>query len=360
MAEGAGDKKHDASPYRRQKAREEGQIARSQDLGSALVLLCVVVVLGWYGPSLLRTLADIMTACLQRQLFWTASTRSSSQLINASFLQCLYGVLPVMLCACAVVIINSWMQVGFLFLPDKLKIDWKRVDPFSGVQRLFQLPNIARIGFGIVKIALVTIVIATGIWGRWDEILGSPKFTAGEVGTLIWNMTLDMCMRTAGVLLVLAIFDYGFQWWKLEQDLKMTDEEMREEVKMMNGDPQIAAKRRAFQRQLMLNRIQSTVPKADVVITNPTELAIAIQFDPKRMPAPVVLAKGAGEVAARIRKVALEHGVPVVERKPLAQALYKSVDIGQVVPVDQYKAVAEVLRYVYQLQGKPIPGLDDK
>ena len=123
----------------------------------------------------------------------------------------------------------------------------------------------------------------------------------------------------------------------------------------MNGDPQVAARRRAVQRQLLVNRIQSSVPKADVVITNPTELAIAIQFDPKTMPAPIVVAKGAGTVAARIRKMALEKGIPVLERKPLAQALFKSVEIGRPIPVEQYTAVAEVLRYVYQLQGKKLP-----
>ena len=358
MADSAGDKKHDATPYRRQKAREQGQIARSQDLGSALVLLCAVMILGWWGPTVLRTLADIMVASMTSTNYWTTSSRSASGLINMSFLQCLYAVLPIMLSVCAVVLANNWLQIGFLFLPEKLNLDWSRVNPLSGLQRLFALPNIARIGFGLLKIGLVVAVISLGIWGRWDVILGAHQLTAGEVGGLIWSTTLDMCMRTAGVLLILAIFDYGFQWWKIEQDLKMTDDEMRDEMKMMNGDPQMAARRRAFQRQLMMNRIQSTVPKADVVITNPTELAIAIQFDPKTMPAPIVLAKGAGEVAARIRKIALEHGVPIVERKPLAQALYKTVDIGQIVPVDQYKAVAEVLRYVYQLQGKKIPGLD--
>jgi flagellar biosynthetic protein FlhB len=255
-------------------------------------------------------------------------------------------------------LVNNWFQLGFLFLPEKLTLDWKRVDPLSGAKRLVALPNVARLGFGLLKIALVAMVLSLGLWGRWDVIMGAQTLTAGEIGELVWSTTLDMCMRTALVLLLLAILDYGFQWWKMEQDLKMTDEELREEMKMMNGDPQIMARRRAVQRQLMLNRMQTAVPTADVVITNPTELAIAIQFDPQTMPAPVVVAKGAGHVAARIRKIALEAGVPIVERKPLAQALFKSVDIGQPIPVEQYSAVAEVLRYIYQLQGKKLPSLD--
>jgi flagellar biosynthetic protein FlhB len=227
----------------------------------------------------------------------------------------------------------------------------------SGIKRLFDLPNFARLGFGLLKIGLVTLVIVAGLAARWDVILGAHTLTAGEIGALVWNTTMDMCLRAAIVLFLLAVLDYGFQWWKLEQDLKMTDEEVREEMKMMNGDPQIAARRRQVQRQLAMSRMQNAVPQADVVITNPTELAIAIRFDPETMPAPIVLAKGAGHVAARIRKVALANGIPVVERKPLAQALFKNVEIGQIVPVEQYAAVAEVLRYVYQLQGKKLPTL---
>ncbi|MGN6543466.1 MAG: EscU/YscU/HrcU family type III secretion system export apparatus switch protein, partial [Aureliella sp.] len=225
------------------------------------------------------------------------------------------------------------------------------------IKRIFSLRNVTRLGFGIAKIALVGSVAGIGLWGRWELILGSASLNAIDVGQVVWSTTIDMCLRTAIVLLVLAVLDYGFQRWRHEEDLKMTDEEFREEMKMMNGDPQVAARRRAVQRQLLVNRIQSSIPKADVVITNPTELAIAIQFDPKTMPAPIVLAKGAGTVAARIRKIALENGIPVLERKPLAQALFKSVDIGRPIPVEQYTAVAEVLRYVYQLQGKKLPDI---
>jgi flagellar biosynthetic protein FlhB len=156
------------------------------------------------------------------------------------------------------------------------------------------------------------------------------------------------------LLVLLAILDYGVQRWKFEQDLRMTHQEVREEMRNVQGDPQIVARRRAIQRQMVLNRISASVPKADVIVTNPTELSIAIQYDPKEMAAPIVVAKGAGVLAQRIRRLALENNIPVVERKPLAQLLYKEVDVGRAVPTESYAAVAEVLAYVYQLQGKKL------
>jgi flagellar biosynthetic protein FlhB len=274
LADSAGEKKHDATPYRRQKAREKGQVARSQDLGSALVLLLAVVVLGWWGPQVGVSVAEIMKSSFTRVDYWQMDTRSAAGLVAVSMQECLWALLPIMLSVCGIILVNNWFQLGFLFLPEKLTLDWKRVDPLSGAKRLVALPNVARLGFGLLKIALVAMVLSLGLWGRWDVIMGAQTLTAGEIGELVWSTTLDMCMRTALVLLLLAILDYGFQWWKMEQDLKMTDEELREEMKMMNGDPQIMARRRAVQRQLMLNRMQTAVPTADVVITNPTELAI--------------------------------------------------------------------------------------
>ncbi len=159
---------------------------------------------------------------------------------------------------------------------------------------------------------------------------------------------------------MLAVLDYGFQWWKHERDLRMTTQEIREEMKNLEANPQMVARRKQVQRQLALHRISAAVPKADAVITNPTELAIAIQYDPEKMAAPIVVAKGAGLLAAQIRKLALEHGIPILERKPLAQALYREVEIDHPIPQDRYAAVAEVLAYVYQLKGKKIPTPDRK
>jgi flagellar biosynthetic protein FlhB len=252
-------------------------------------------------------------------------------------------------------ILSSVFQVGLLWIPDRLMPDIGRVNPMAGMKRIFSLSGAARLGFGLVKVLIVSIVAGVVIWRRWDDVLRASGLDVGQLGGFLVDISLQTTLWVGFALLLLAIIDYGLQRWKFEQDLRMTHQEVRDEMKNLQGDPQIVARRRQIQRQMALNRISSSVPKADVVITNPTELAVAVQYDPEEMAAPVVVAKGAGVLAQRIRRLALENNVPVVERKPLAQLLYKEVDIGKPVPTDSYAAVAEVLAYVYQLKGKKLP-----
>ena len=246
-------------------------------------------------------------------------------------------------------------QVGFLFLPDKLSADISRINPLQGLKRIFSIANAAKLGFGIFKVGIVSAIAAWAVWGELYQILRLGGLEVGEIAAYIIKISLSTCFKIGIALFVLAIIDYVFQRWKQEQDLRMTTQEVREEMKSLQGDPQIQARRKAVQRQLVLNRIGSSVPKADVVVTNPTELAIAIRYDHESMDAPVVQAKGAGVVAQRIRRIALENNIPVIERKDLARALYKHVEIGKPIPSGQYAAMAEVLRYVYQLKGKKLP-----
>jgi flagellar biosynthesis protein FlhB len=201
----------------------------------------------------------------------------------------------------------------------------------------------------------VSLVAFWSLYHRREEILAVAGMDLAQIAAFIVDITLWTSLKIGIALAVLAALDYGYQRWKQEQDLRMTHQEVREEMRNLQGDPQVIARRRQVQRQLALHRISSTVPKADVVVTNPTELAVAIQYDAATMAAPIVLAKGAGAVAAKIRRIALENGVPVLERKPLAQALYKDVDINRPIPDKLYSAVAELLAYVYQLKGKTLP-----
>jgi flagellar biosynthetic protein FlhB len=246
------------------------------------------------------------------------------------------------------------LQTGFLFLPQKLAFDFSRVNPLSGFQRIFSLANAVRLVFGVIKIAIVATVAYACLWAERDQIAGLSELPVSQIAPYVVQISLWTCLKIGAALVLLALLDYGYQWWKHEQDLRMTTHEMREEIKTQQGDPQIVARRRAVQRQLVLNRIGTAVPKADVVVTNPTELAIALQYDIETMSAPLVVAKGAGAVAQRIRRLALEHNIPVVERKELARALYKQVEVGRPIPPEQYAAMAEVLRYVYELQGRSL------
>jgi flagellar biosynthetic protein FlhB len=209
-------------------------------------------------------------------------------------------------------------QVGLLFLPQKLAPDWSRIDPLKGAQRLFSLTNLVRLGFGLFKIAVVSAVAVWCVLDHYDQIMALCAHDVREIGVAAFDIMMGTCLKIGIALLILAIFDYGYQRWKHEQDLRMTLQEVREEYKTLQGDPHMAARRRQVQRQLVMNRLHASVPKADVVVTNPTELAVAIQYDPATMEAPIVVAKGAGVLAQRIRRLALEHNIPILERKPLA------------------------------------------
>lgn len=359
MADQAGDKKHPATEQRRQKARDEGNVAKSSDLGSAVLLLIGIILLDTTGPELLRFMVSSIRSALDQGSELFTDTRTSVldfvRVASAAGL----ALLPLLAGLMLTSIVVHFAQVGPLWLPNKLNMDISRIDPLKGFQRLLSLTNFTRLGFGLFKIAVVTGILIVGIWTRWDFILSLGATDIASVGSFVWETMIDLSRNVAIGLVVLAIADYGFQRWKYEQDLRMTDEELREELKMSQGDPQVKSRRRRIAREISQQRIATEVPKADVVVTNPTELAIALQYDPDTMRAPIVLAKGADLVAARIRKIALANGVPIVERKPLAQALYREVDVGEPIPSQEYTAVAEVLKYVYQIKGKSMDDLTD-
>ena len=353
----SGDKKHEATDYRRQKAREEGNVARSQDLSSAALLLVGVLLLDFTGPMMFQLLTKLVSEALSSPVDLSIDARTGILSFVTLVSKGGMSLLPLMGGVFVTSLIVHYAQVGPLWLPDKLGMDINRINPIQGFQRLFTIVNVSRLGFGLIKIGLVAGILLMGVWSRWGPILALGSANIETVGQFTWTTMIELCRNVAAALLILSAIDYGFQRWKYEQDLMMTDEELREEMKMMQGDPQIKSRRRKVQRDIAAQRLQADVPKADVIVTNPTELAIALRYDPLTMKAPIVVAKGASLVAARIRKIALEHGIPIVERKPLAQALFKQVEIGHPIPITEYAAVAEVLKYVYQVQGRSVADL---
>jgi flagellar biosynthetic protein FlhB len=356
MPDQNGEKSQDPTPHRRQEARKQGQVARSQDLGSALLLVVALLVLLMFGGQVV----DFLAGYTRRHLGGEPWLRADADFVVAqwnSTLSDLAGcLLPVLGLILLAGVAAHMAQVGILFVPDRLAPDLSRIDPLKGLGRMFSLSSLARLAFGIFKILVIAGVTFACLYNEYDTILGLTAMDVPQIAKYLIEILLWTSLKIGLALLVLALVDYTFQRWKHEQDLKMTPQEIREEMKNLEGNPQVIARRRAVQRQLAMSRLSSAVPKADVVITNPTELAVAIRYEPAEMAAPIVVAKGAGLIAQRIRKLALENGIPVVEKKPLAQALYREVEIDRPIPHDKYAAVAEVLAYVYQLKGKNIPG----
>lgn len=350
-----GEKSQEPTQYRRQQAREHGQVARSQDLGSSALLLGSLVAILWLGGSVANTLGNLTQNYLGGDAWLETDVASITAEFAGLASTLAWAVLPLLCVMLVIAVAANVAQLGLLFLPEKLMPDITRIDPLRGFQRVFSLASVVRLFFGLIKVVLVGAVAYACLAGELSNLLALVGLELPQIGQSISESLLWTGIKIASALLLLALFDYGFQWWRQEQDMRMTTQEVREEMKNLQGDPQIAARRRAVQRQLILNRLGTTVPKADVVITNPTELAIAVQYEPETMAAPVVVAKGAGLLAQRIRKLALENGIPIVEKKPLAQALYKEVEVNEPIPAKMYAAVAEVLAYVYQLKGKTMP-----
>ncbi|OHB78610.1 MAG: flagellar biosynthesis protein FlhB [Planctomycetes bacterium RBG_16_64_10] len=354
MAETSGEKSYEATPHRRQEARKKGQVATSQDLASATLLIAGVVVLMLLGRTVMEAIARLMVHQLGGAAWLTADVAFFCQQWSLVLAQMAGSLVPIFGLLLLSGLAVGLLQVGFLFVPERVAPDISRVDPLQGLQRLLSLTALMRLGFGLFKVVVIAVVAFLSLYNRWADMLATSEQEPAQIAWLVTDITLWTCLKIGIVLFLLAVLDYGYQRWKYERDLRMTQQEIREEMKDYQGDPQTLARRRAVQRQLVLNRLSNTVPKADVVITNPTELAVAIRYVPAEMAAPVVVAKGAGHLAQRIRRLALEHHIPIVEKKPLAQALYREVDVNQPIPHSAYAAVAEVLAYVYQLKGRQV------
>lgn len=354
MPDYSGDKSQEPTPHRRQKAREEGSVARSHDLGSAMLLLVGLGVLWMSGAALIDFLAAYGRRQLGGEAWLEAEPAFAVAHCSGMLSQLARHMLPILGLMLAGAVVVNLGQVGFFFLPAKLGLDISRIDPLAGARRMFSLDSVARLAFAILKLAIIGGVAYASVYRDFPQVLALGSLPLPEIAVSVWQLVFWTGLKIGLALLVLAVLDYGYQYWRHEQDLRMTPQEVREEMRNLEGDPQVAARRRAVQKQLVTNRLSQAVPKADVVVTNPTELAVAIQYDPDHMAAPIVVAKGAGLLAQQIRRLALEHGIPILERKPLAQALYREVQLNRPIPQDKYAVVAEVLAYVYHLKGKKI------
>jgi flagellar biosynthetic protein FlhB len=355
MSEDLGERTEDATPKKRREAREEGNIARSNDAANAILLLGAILVLASSMKPFLGTLAALLEKSLAGDAIGSGiRVEEIAPLVIPMAVEGAWAALPVIVGATAIAILAHLWQVGFLITTKPLEPKFERLDPTKGFGRIFGAQGAIKTAMDVLKVALVG-------WIAWSLAVGVlPQIVAlPELGVLrgfeeIGAIGLNLAVQIGSALLVLGLADYGIQWFKHERDLRMTKQQVKEEFKESDGNPEVKRRRMQIARQLAMQRLQTSVPKADVIVTNPEHISVAIQYDPTTMQAPRIVAMGADNLAMRIRQIATKHGIPIVERKPLARALYANAKVGQEIPADHYKAVAEILAYVYQLKGKAV------
>lgn len=262
------------------------------------------------------------------------------------------SIAPVFGIALIAALILAYSQVGFLFTVETLKFKFERINPFSGIKRMFSLRSVVELLKSLFKVILLLLIVYWYLRGEAGTLLTIMNMDVFNAFLYICGTAFNVALRICIVLVILGIIDFLYQWWEFEKSLKMSKEEIKEEYKQIEGNPEIKSKIKQKQRQISMRRMLNDVPKADVVITNPTHFAVAVRYDIKIANAPIVVAKGQDYMAKRIKDVAKENGVEIVENKPLARALYNTVDIGEMIPPELYQAVAEVLAFVYSLKGK--------
>lgn len=349
----AGEKTEKATPKKRQDSRKKGQVLKSQDVTSAIVMLFVFLFL-------------FFAAGFMRDRFFTFFTHSFTEYVPIKMLQIdevmtiytsmlsqmAFILLPIMAIAVIAGIAGNLFQFGLLFTTEPLKFDLKKIDPIKGLKRIFSIRALVELMKSLLKISFIgsvtTILLVTNI----EKVLGLAFKTPHDTLIVIGQLVALMGIVASFVLLFISILDYFYQKYDYEKNLRMSKQDIKDEYKNTEGDPIIKSRIKQRQREMAMRRMMQEVPQADVVITNPTHFAIALKYDDEKMDAPIVLAKGADFIAQKIKLIAKEHDIVMVENRPLARALYDEVEIGDRIPDQFFKTVAEILAYVYRIQRK--------
>ncbi|MBI3433142.1 MAG: flagellar type III secretion system protein FlhB [Hydrogenophilales bacterium] len=351
MAEESDQERTEApSPQRLEKAREEGQVPQSRELATFVVLMTSGAALWMMASSLGQTMSKIMRGGLQ---FDPAIARDSAYVmtqLSDQFMAAALALAPFLALVVVAVLASPLLLRGWLFSTKAFVPDFKRLNPLSGIKRMFSTQGLVELVKSLAKVGLLGVVAAWLIWSNLDAIFSlsmeEPSGAIQHMGNLIGKVFL----LASGAMIFIVVLDLPYQLWSYFNKLKMSKEELRQEARESEGDPHIKARIRAQQREAARRRMMSEVPTADVVVTNPTHYAVALKYTEGKMGAPRVVAKGADAVAARIRELAAENKVPLLEAPPLARALFRHTELGDEIPATLYAAVAEVLAYVFQLR----------
>lgn len=351
MANDAGQNKTEqATPRRIQEARRKGQVAKSQELTGAFVLLSLVTLMATSSEWYIEQFYRLFTLHLRSFSIFNVDERSLVFLVQMELYNMLVLLAPMLAVALIIAVLSNLAQVGFLFAPGSLAPKLERISPVSGLQRIFSTRSLFELGKACAKV-LVVFILAYLILKAHMLQLFTLTATTPAAGFVTVTKLLVKLTVTVGIgYLVLALADFAYQRVTYNRSLMMTRTELKEDLKHAEGDPYLKSWIRQRQRQMALNRIRQEVPRATVVVTNPTHFAVALRYEGHKMAAPQVVAKGTDRMAALIKDLAREHNVPVVENRDVARYLYWKVDVGKEIPVQLYQAVAEILAFVYRLK----------
>lgn len=349
MAESNGQEKTEQpTSKRRSDARKKGNVFQSKDIVTVVMLFGVFYMVKLRLPSIYETARSYM------EFFFSAISQdapfeNAPQVYVYSVVSMLKCALPLLLTAAVLGILGHGVQTRFLFTMEPVKPKLSKLNPINGIKKLFGLKKIVDLVKNLIKIAILLALLYNLVKSDLSPIarmIDMPIFSAAsQMLVMVFDLVKKVCIAFA----VVAFFDFLYQRWDFENNLKMTKQEVKEEYKMTEGNPEIKGRIRKIQRQMAMSRMMQSVPEADVVVRNPTHFAVALKYDPERHGAPVVLAMGKDYLAFRIIEVAKEHGVSVLEDRPLARALYASCEVGREIPAEFYGAVAELLVYIYRL-----------
>lgn len=350
MAESAGERSEQPTARRLNEARRDGNVAKSQDLTSAAVL-CGAVVLMYYGGRVVIAKLRVMTIQFLEPSPVVNPTRAGdmSELVRALLRVMAETAVPLMIGVAIVALVINLLQVGFMLTGKPLVPKLSKLNPIKGAKRMVDLKSFMRLAMSILKLIVVAVIAVILIRQDIDKILHLGDMAAIASFAQMAQMMFWLAVKLTAVLLLIALLDFWYQRWQRIADMKMSKQEVEDETKSMDGDPKMKQRRAQVAKQLAMQRMAAAVPGADVVVTNPTHFSVAIKYDASQMPAPKVVAKGADYMAFRIREIAMANGIPLVEKKPLARALYANVEVGEYIPPEHYAAAAEILAYVYRL-----------
>lgn len=354
MAQDTGQERTEQpTPKRLREAREKGQIARSRELNTMGVLMAGAGTLLMMGDTMVKDMAAVMSKGLNIERAHVFDPNALLDLLAGRAADALWMLVPMFVLLTVVALLVPMALGGWSFSTKALAFKWERVDPVKGLKRVFALRGLVELLKALAKFAIVGFVMVLFLWLKSDELLALASASISTAlghtaGLLAWAF-----LAISSALILIALVDVPFQVWDHTRQLRMTRQEVRDELKETDGNPELKAKVRSLQREMAERRMMQEVPKADVVVTNPTHYAVALRYDQRAAGAPRVVALGADLLAARIREVATQNNVTIVSAPPLARALYFSTKLNEEIPAGLYLAVAQVLAYVFQLQARP-------